>query len=117
MLKLLRPGTGENVRDSTVEETENGTRNFYTSTKTVRINSTQNNDPDTSRNMVTGVGFEPTHTFVYQNLSPAHLQNKETKSIERRHNFSTQNQKRKNYYSMSFALHLTRTAETNEFPH
>ena len=28
MLKLLRPGTGENVRDSTVEETENETRNF-----------------------------------------------------------------------------------------
>ena len=50
MLKLLRLGTGENVRDSTVEETENETRNFYTPTKIVRINSTQNNDPDSSRN-------------------------------------------------------------------
>ena len=45
MMKLLRPGTGENVRDSTVEETENETRNFYTPTKIVRINSTQNNNP------------------------------------------------------------------------
>ena len=60
MLKLLRPGLGENVRDSTVEESENETRNFYTPTKIVRINSTQNNDPDTSRNIVTGVLIDST---------------------------------------------------------
>ena len=50
MLKLLRSETGENVRDNTVEETESETRNFYTPTKTVLINSTQKNDPCSSRN-------------------------------------------------------------------
>ena len=50
MLKLLRSETGEIVRDITVEETGNETRNFYTPTKIVRINSTQNNDLDACRN-------------------------------------------------------------------
>ena len=50
MLKLLSSEKGENVRDNTVEETESETRNFYTPTKIVRINSTQNNDPCSSRN-------------------------------------------------------------------
>ena len=50
MLKLLRSETGENVRNSTVDETENETRRFHTPTKIVRINSTQNNDPDTNVN-------------------------------------------------------------------
>ena len=54
MLELLRPKTRENVRDNFDEETENETRNFYTPTKSVRINSTQN-DPNVCRNMVTGV--------------------------------------------------------------
>ena len=47
MLKLLRAETGENVRNSTVDETENETRSFHTPTKTVRINSTSNHDSDT----------------------------------------------------------------------
>ena len=50
MLKLLKPKTGENVRENIEEETENETRNFYTPTKSVTINSTQNDDPSTSRN-------------------------------------------------------------------
>ena len=50
MLKLLRSETGEIVRDITLEETGNETRNFYTPTKIVRINSTQNNDLDACRN-------------------------------------------------------------------
>ena len=52
MLKLLKSETGENVRNSTIDETENETRSFHTPTKTVRINSTSNNDSDTytSRN-------------------------------------------------------------------
>ena len=52
MLKLLRSETGENVRNSTIDETENETRSFHTPTKTVRINSTSNHDSDTyvSRN-------------------------------------------------------------------
>ena len=50
MLKLLKPRTGEKVRENTEEETENEPRSFYTTTKSVRINSTQNNDPNASRN-------------------------------------------------------------------
>ena len=49
MLKLLKPGTREDVRDNAGEETENETRSFFTPTKIVRINSTLN-DPNTSRN-------------------------------------------------------------------
>ena len=55
MLKLLRTETRENVRNNVDEDVDNETRNFYTPTKTVRINSTQNDDADVSRNMVTGV--------------------------------------------------------------
>ena len=50
MLRLLRPETRENVKDHVIEEPENESRSFYTPTKIVRINSTQNNDPDISRN-------------------------------------------------------------------
>ena len=49
MLELLRPKTREDVRDNLDEETESGTRNFYTPTKSVRINSTRN-DPNICRN-------------------------------------------------------------------
>ena len=49
MLELLKPKTRENIGDNFDEETENETRNFYTPTKSVRINSTQN-DPNISRN-------------------------------------------------------------------
>ena len=55
MLKLLKPETRENVRINIDDETENETRSFYTPTKSVRITSTQNNDTNSSRNMVTGV--------------------------------------------------------------
>ena len=54
MLRLLKPETRENVRENVEEETENKTRSFYTPTKSVSINSTQNNDTNVSRNMVTG---------------------------------------------------------------
>ena len=50
MLKLLKPKTGENVRENIEEETENETRNVYTPTKSIRINSTQNDDPSVSSN-------------------------------------------------------------------
>ena len=49
MLELLKPKARENIRDNFDEETENETRNFYTPTKSVRKNSTQN-DPNISRN-------------------------------------------------------------------
>ena len=48
MLKLLRPETGENVRNSTVDDTKNETRSSHTPTKIVRINFIQNNDRDTN---------------------------------------------------------------------
>ena len=60
MLELLKPKSRENVRDNFDEETENETRNFYTPTKSVRINSTQN-DPNICRNMVTGVITDSTN--------------------------------------------------------
>ena len=62
-LKLLRSETGGNVRNNTVDESENETRSIHIPTKTVRINSTQNNDPGTnvSRNMVTGVLTDSTN--------------------------------------------------------
>ena len=53
-LRLLKPETRGSVRESAEEETENETRSFYTPTKSVRINSTQNNDTNVTRNMVTG---------------------------------------------------------------
>ena len=55
MLKLLRSETKENARDEASEELGNETRNLYTPTKTVRINSSQNEDHSIIRNMVTGV--------------------------------------------------------------
>ena len=60
MLKLLKPTTRENVRESVAEEIENETRSFYTPTKLVRITSTQN-DLNISRNMVTGVLTDSTN--------------------------------------------------------
>ena len=55
MLKLLKPETRENVRENVEEETENETRSFFTPTKLVRINSTQNNDTNVSRNKWTSL--------------------------------------------------------------
>ena len=49
MLKLLKPETREIIRGNTEEEVEEDTRSFYTPTKSVRINSTQN-DPIACRN-------------------------------------------------------------------
>ena len=51
MLKLLKSETRENTRGNTEEEMENETRSFYTPTKSIRIISTQNNDPCSSRNI------------------------------------------------------------------
>ena len=50
MMKLLRPKTRESTRGEDEIDLENETRSFYTPTKSVRINSTYNNDPCTSRN-------------------------------------------------------------------
>ena len=49
MLKLLKPETRGIVRENIEEEVEEDTRSFYTPTKSVRINSTQN-DPIACRN-------------------------------------------------------------------
>ena len=54
-LKLLKPKTGDNVRKEDENDLENETRSYHTPTKLVRINSTNNKNPITSRHMVTGV--------------------------------------------------------------
>ena len=51
MIKLLRSETRVNTREGVEEEVENEPRSFYTPTKSVRINSTQNTDRCSSRNM------------------------------------------------------------------
>ena len=61
MLKLLEPETRENLRKNTKEETEKETKSFYTPTRSVRSNSTQNNDPNINRKMVTGVLTDSTN--------------------------------------------------------
>ena len=48
MVKLLKPETRENIRENVEEGMENETRSFHTPTRSVRINSTQN-DLDISR--------------------------------------------------------------------
>ena len=50
ILKLLKPKANENIREEPEDELENQTRSFYTPTKLVRINSTQNNESYASRN-------------------------------------------------------------------
>ena len=57
ILKLLRPETRDNVRDHVSEELENEMRSFYTPTKTVRINSTQNEDHSKIRNNFSYISF------------------------------------------------------------
>ena len=49
MYKSLRPKTGKNGRENIDEEPEYETRSSHTPTKSVRINSTQN-EPTVSRN-------------------------------------------------------------------
>ena len=65
MLELLKPKTRENIRDNFDEETENESRSFYSPTKSVRINSTQN-DPNISRNSysVQWLGFSVILIYV-----------------------------------------------------
>ena len=52
MLKLLKPKSGEDMREEDEKTLEDETRNFYTTTRSVRISSTQNNDPCTIRNKI-----------------------------------------------------------------
>ena len=51
LIKLLKPKTGANIRENIEEETDNETRSFYTPTRSVRNNSTQNDNPNASRNI------------------------------------------------------------------
>ena len=67
--KLLKPKTNENTREEFENESENETRCFFTPTKSVRINSTQNNDPCASRNINFIVCIFNTH--LNQQVSPS----------------------------------------------
>ena len=55
MLSLLNSRANANSREEPENEPENETMSFYTPTKSIRINSTQNNDSYASGNIVTGV--------------------------------------------------------------
>ena len=55
MLSLLKFRAKANSREEPENEPKNETRSFYTPNKSVRINSTQNNDSYASRNIVTGI--------------------------------------------------------------
>ena len=60
LLESLRGKTGENIRENIEEETENEPRSFYNPMSSVRINLTQNDDPNASlntTNKVYGVNF------------------------------------------------------------
>ena len=53
ILKLLKPKTSQDVREEPDNKPENETRNFYTPTKSVWINSTENDDSCVNRNKST----------------------------------------------------------------
>ena len=55
MLKILKPEANKNVKEQEKNISENEPREFYTPTRSVRINSTLNDDTNVSRNNVTGV--------------------------------------------------------------
>ena len=70
ILRLLKAKTNTNVREETDEDTENETRSFYTPTKSVRINATQNIDPCSSRNsnLPMGGSKNPENTMRVHNV-------------------------------------------------
>ena len=68
ILKMHKAKTNTNIREEPDEDTDNETRSFYTPTKSVRLNSTQNNDPCSSRNMVTGVLNDSTNQPIGPNI-------------------------------------------------
>ena len=45
LLKLLKPKTGENIKEEAEDTLEDEPRSFHTPTRSVRINSIQTNDP------------------------------------------------------------------------
>ena len=63
------------MRENREDETEKETKSFYAPTKSVRINSTQNNDRNAGRNMVTGVltnsTNQPKRTKIMSQSQPA----------------------------------------------
>ena len=62
MLELIKPETKGNTKETIDEEIENEDRSFYTPTKTVRINSIQNNDSCGSRNTASALWSLRHHT-------------------------------------------------------
>ena len=74
ILELLKPKTREDIRDNFDEETENETRNIYTPTKSVRINSTQN-DPNISCNRKTIIRLYVSRCAAVSTVSK-HVSNK-----------------------------------------
>ena len=75
MLKLLKPKAGETMRENTGDETENEITSFYTPTESLTTISTQNNDSNASRSMLTGVltdsTSQPKRTKIRSQCQPA----------------------------------------------
>ena len=55
LLKLLKSKPNESIREQEDNSLENEPIEFYTPTRSVKIGSTLNSDPNISHNMVTGV--------------------------------------------------------------
>ena len=64
MLKLLKSKINGSVREDPEDDLENGTRNFYTPTKLVKINSTQNNDSNVSRHIHSVAKFQKIEGWI-----------------------------------------------------
>ena len=61
LLKMLKHKPNESIRYKDENLPENESREFYNPTRSVRINSTSNDDADVNRNMVTGVLTDSTN--------------------------------------------------------
>ena len=64
LLKLLKPETNGNIREQEENSLRVESRYFYTPTRCVRINSSQNNDLSTSRN--TSIYIETLFVLVFK---------------------------------------------------
>ena len=57
-MKLLRLKTGVSTKEEDENDLENDTRSFYSPMKSVKMNSTYNHDPCTSRNIKMSTLFQ-----------------------------------------------------------
>ena len=81
---MLKPKTGEDDNKENELVSTGEPRTFYTLIKSVRINSTQNEDINVSRNMVTGVLNDSTNKMEKTQLRwPSQPTSKERHTVTR----------------------------------